>query len=447
MKSNPFRSSQFFLCVTCSLVFLITGCEGQPAADSKATGDAAMRKSAAKASESGTASSKEFGIGSAAPPLDIEHWISNRNGQFSEVTTFTSGKVYVVEFWATWCPPCIASMPHLVELQNKYADQGVQIISVSREDLPTVEGLLSQELKNPEDLGQSTYGELTNAYCLTTDPDGSVHTDYMEAANQGGIPCAFVVGKSGLIEWIGHPAKLETTLEKVVAGQWDRDEFALEFKQTKIVEALITEASQLASQGELNGAQKLLESQKAQFSGKPLLQLEEFESKVKLAAIEKVVKSGDIDSAISQIETARNAASEETKLIFDFRLAFLLIQEKRYDRAVTTIDEISEDLPAVGLNAVALKIYQHAAEPNEIPQELQDSAIKVIEKALEENPKSGAMLNTLAHLLHLSGDLERAIEVQTRALENPGRNEARIGAFLKQLQREKSGAADAPGEP
>ncbi len=77
----------------------------------------------------------------------------------------------------------------------------------------------------------------------------------------------------------------------------------------------------------------------------------------------------------------------------------------------------------------------------------QDSAIKVIEKALEENPKSGAMLNTLAHLLHLSGDLERAIEVQTRALENPGRNEARIGAFLKQLQREKSGAADAPGEP
>jgi len=51
-------------------VFLITGCEGQPAADSKATGDAAMRKSAAKASESGTASSKEFGIGSAAPPMD-----------------------------------------------------------------------------------------------------------------------------------------------------------------------------------------------------------------------------------------------------------------------------------------------------------------------------------------------------------------------------------------
>lgn len=42
-------------------------------------------------------------IGSKAPPLNVEHWISNGNGQFKPVTTFTPGRVYVVEFWATSC--------------------------------------------------------------------------------------------------------------------------------------------------------------------------------------------------------------------------------------------------------------------------------------------------------------------------------------------------------
>ena len=40
-------------------------------------------------------------IGSKAPLLNIEHWISNGNGKFKPVTTFTPGRVYVVEFWAT----------------------------------------------------------------------------------------------------------------------------------------------------------------------------------------------------------------------------------------------------------------------------------------------------------------------------------------------------------
>ncbi len=79
------------------------------------------------------AAAEELGIGSRAPELDIEHWIQDGNGFFKPVTTFEQGKVYVVEFWATWCGPCIQSMPHLAELQNKYRGQNVQIVSVSDE--------------------------------------------------------------------------------------------------------------------------------------------------------------------------------------------------------------------------------------------------------------------------------------------------------------------------
>ena len=41
-------------------------------------------------------------IGSKAPALDVEHWVQNGEGKFKPVTKFENGKVYIVEFWATW---------------------------------------------------------------------------------------------------------------------------------------------------------------------------------------------------------------------------------------------------------------------------------------------------------------------------------------------------------
>ena len=146
---------------------------------------------------------QELTIGSKAPKLDIEHWVSNGNDKFKPVKEFETGKVYVVEFWATWCGPCVMSMPHLAETQKKYADKGVQLISVSDEDLETVKGFLEKPVKGAEaekDDKENTYGKLTSVYCLTTDPDKSVYEGYMDAAGQNGIPTCFIVGKSGVIE-------------------------------------------------------------------------------------------------------------------------------------------------------------------------------------------------------------------------------------------------------
>ena len=44
------------------------------------------------------------------------------------------GKVVILDFWATWCEPCKLEIPHLVELQNKYAAQGLQVVGVSMDD-------------------------------------------------------------------------------------------------------------------------------------------------------------------------------------------------------------------------------------------------------------------------------------------------------------------------
>jgi thiol-disulfide isomerase/thioredoxin len=194
------------------------------------------------ADEEPAAEVKPLAIGGAAPPLDIEHWVSDGNGFFKPVTKFEAGKVYVVEFWATWCGPCIQSMPHLAETQNKYRGRDVQIVSISDEPLETVQEFLKREAEVAED-EKKTFGEITSVYSLTTDPDRSAYQAYMDGAQQQGIPTAFIVGKDGKLEWIGHPMEMDEPLEQVTEGTWDRAAFIKLYEAEKKFNELLQRIS------------------------------------------------------------------------------------------------------------------------------------------------------------------------------------------------------------
>lgn len=154
-----------------------------------------------------TLSAQKLEAGMAAPPLAIAKWVKGQ-----PVAKFETGKVYVVEFWATWCGPCIQGMPHLSALQKQYADRGLTVIGVTSADpnntLEAVETMAEQK------------GDVMG-YTVAWDTDRTTNEAYMQAARQNGIPCAFLVDQQGEIAYIGHPYFLDFPLAKVIAGTWD----------------------------------------------------------------------------------------------------------------------------------------------------------------------------------------------------------------------------------
>jgi len=141
-------------------------------------------------------------IGDQAPPLKVKEWIVG--GPVSPDKP--DGKtIYVIEFWATWCPPCHKSIPHLNELHNKYKDKGVVIVGISAEDAATVRPFAKK---------------MKMAYNVGVDDKRATNNVYMKGV--GGIPHAFVVGKDGKVVWAGHPmGGLDEILSQLVAGDYD----------------------------------------------------------------------------------------------------------------------------------------------------------------------------------------------------------------------------------
>jgi thiol-disulfide isomerase/thioredoxin len=157
-------------------------------------------------------------VGDAAPPMKIAKWVKGK-----PVTSFAKGKVYVVEFWATWCGPCKQSIPHLTELAKKYKDKvtfsGISVWEHQADEKDTA--YMAAVDKFVKDMGDNM-----NYNVGIDGPEKTMAKTWMMAAGENGIPSAFVIGKDGKIAWIGHPmGDLDQVLEKVLAGKWDAKTF------------------------------------------------------------------------------------------------------------------------------------------------------------------------------------------------------------------------------
>lgn len=143
-------------------------------------------------------------LGDPAVPVNVKAWLKG-----GPVDVRDGKRIYIVEFWATWCPPCRTSIPLLTELQRKYKDKLV-IVGLSNEELEVVKPFVQQMGTNMD-------------YVVAVDADGAPsNLGYMEAYGQTGIPQAFIVGRDGKVLWVGSPLLgLEQAVEQVLAGTYD----------------------------------------------------------------------------------------------------------------------------------------------------------------------------------------------------------------------------------
>lgn len=113
-------------------------------------------------------------------PVAPDFTLSDLAGQKLQLSTYR-GKVILLDFWATWCDPCRDEIPHFVELQNKYRDQGFQIVGVSMDDAPAPVHEFYQRFRMnyPVVMGDANTGELYGGIL--------------------GLPIAFLIGRDGRI--------------------------------------------------------------------------------------------------------------------------------------------------------------------------------------------------------------------------------------------------------
>ncbi len=145
---------------------------------------------------------REALIGQPAAPLAVETWVNGAPLTDADL----KGKVVLLDFWAVWCGPCIATFPHLREWNEKYADKGLVIIGLTRYynftwDEKADKAIQSQETVRPEDEQKmlvkfAAKNDLRHRFGIQK---GSDMSDFYGVT---GIPEAVVIDRAGKVRLI-----------------------------------------------------------------------------------------------------------------------------------------------------------------------------------------------------------------------------------------------------
>ncbi|CAN5737105.1 TlpA disulfide reductase family protein [soil metagenome] len=359
MKINRLSLGCVAASVMCASLLANPGMEPAKPTDTKPAAPAME-----KAAKAGLA------VGDSAPAYKVESFIKGK-----PIESLEKGKVYVVEFWATWCGPCVAAFPHLSEMQEKLGDK-VTFIGTNiweRGYTDATEGKIKAFVEKQGD---------KMAYTVAYDGKSkAMDKAWMQAANQNGIPCAFIVNQEGKIAYIGHPMAMEKTLDEVVAGKFDiTTAKAKAVKQKEIegkLEGLGQKAGEFAQDDNWDGVIKTLDE---------------------MAAVDTDNKGRYMMSKFQLLMSKKNDSAAA------YRMKDALLAEK----SITSDGEM--------MNAIAWSIVDPQSEMAAKDKNL-DFALTFATKANEatksENP---GILDTLARVYWEKGDKAKAIETQEKAV-------------------------------
>jgi thiol-disulfide isomerase/thioredoxin len=135
-------------------------------------------------------------VGQPAPPISLESWLNAGKDESPSLESL-KGKTILLEFWGTWCHPCVLAMPLVQKLHDRYKDRGLRVLAISYEADDVLQPFLTK-----------------NAYTMTVGSDPT-----KKVINAYGIqswPTSILIDKDGKIAHIGNPYGIESAIEKAL---------------------------------------------------------------------------------------------------------------------------------------------------------------------------------------------------------------------------------------
>jgi hypothetical protein len=265
----------------------------------------------------------------------------------------------------------VASIPHVNELHQKYKDKGLVVIgqNVWENDISKVEPFIKK-------MGE----RMTYRVALDSGEGnkGKMAETWMEAADQHGIPTAFVISKEGKVAWIGHPMTLkESLLEQVLDGKFDVAKAATAYEATKK-----REKEQESLWQEFNKRAKAKEWDEA-------------------------------DAALTKIE---NLQPEDDHDNFGITRFQFLLTRGDYAGAYKFAKRLSDS--HVDNSFMQNELAWRIATGKGIEERDLDLAEKIARRAVAASKSQDAgILDTLARVLFMKGEKDAAIDTQAKAVE------------------------------
>jgi len=334
-------------------------------------------------------------VGDQAPVLDGVTWL-----QGEEVEGYEAGQIYVLDFWATWCGPCIQSIPHLNSLQEEYGDDGVNIIGVAvwpRPGMVPTRTFLTRRAES---------GKALEYRIAEDNRAGVIVNRFLRPAGINGIPTAMVIDGSGRIVFIGHPMNdLEGVLEQLVEGTFSLE--AYKKKQDERERALAR-------------------------------------SRELMSEFQKAYQAEDVDK---QLEITAELVELSPEMFGNVAtLHYLLLVDKKGEaqRAKAYAERMLSDVLAD--EAVHLSTFAWQIAMNEDLAEAErdlDLALRFAERATQITDAQDAnILDTLARVHFVRGEFKKAVEVQRRAVDLAPDGDFR-DALVENLQEFKEATGEA----
>ena len=174
-------------------------------------------------------------VGDPAPEIRFSKWLKG-----TPVKSYEKDRIYVLEFWATWCGPCISAMPGLSEFARKHPEVTVIAYNV----MEKVGGRPYESALPNVDKFVKSMGDKMDFNVAVDDNDQYMFNNWLKNAGIFAIPSTMVM-KDGKLIWIGTPRELENIVESIKSGTYSVTSNGSNEQRAKVAGAIKSEAAML----------------------------------------------------------------------------------------------------------------------------------------------------------------------------------------------------------